>query len=137
VKAIVDTNVVAYLLLGTEGFLDEARGCFERVAMPMAPAHWEAEITNVIWMAVRAGVLPQDEGPVRIGLARRLGIESVATATLRQGAFLRAVASGVPVYDTLFVELAVRAACPLLTFDKVVLRAFPEIAIRPRQLPEL
>jgi predicted nucleic acid-binding protein len=134
VKAVVDTNVVAYLLLGTEGFLEEARACFERVTMPMAPAHWEAELTNVVWMAIRAGVLTRDDGPVRIGLARRLGIESVATATLCQGALLRAVASGVPVYDTLFVELAVRSGCPLVTFDKAVLRAFPDIAIRPRRL---
>jgi predicted nucleic acid-binding protein len=137
VKAVVDTNVVAYLILGTEGHVEEARACFERVSTPMAPAHWEAEIINVIWMAVRAGVLSPDEGPVRIGLTRRLGIESVATATLCQGALLRAVASGIPAYDTLFVELAVRAACPLLTFDKAVLRAFPEIATRPRQLPGL
>jgi predicted nucleic acid-binding protein len=103
----------------------------------MAPAHWEAEITNVIWMAVRSGVLPPDEGPVRIGLSRRLGIESVATTTLCQGALLRAVASGIPVDDTLFVELAVRSACPLLTFGKAAIPAFPKIAIRPRQLSEL
>jgi hypothetical protein len=51
----------------------------------MAPAHWEAELTNVVWMAIRAGVLARDDGPVRIGLARRLGIESVATATLCPG----------------------------------------------------
>ena len=133
-KAVVDTNVVAYLLLGTEGFVEEARGCFEQVSAPMAPAHWEAELTNVIWMAIRSGILPPDEGPMRIGLSRRLGIESVSTATLCQGALLRAVASGIPAYDTLFVELAVRSACPLLTFDKAVLGAFPEIAIRPRQL---
>jgi predicted nucleic acid-binding protein len=40
----------------------------------------------------------------------------------------------VPVYDTLFVELAARTGCPLVTFDKAVLRAFPEIARRPRDL---
>ena len=34
----------------------------------------------------------------------------------------------------LFVELAVRSRCPLVTFDKAVLRAFPEIATRPRDL---
>jgi predicted nucleic acid-binding protein len=38
------------------------------------------------------------------------------------------------VYDTLFVELAARSACPLLTFDKGVLKAFPDIARRPRDL---
>lgn len=133
-KAVLDTNVVAYLLLGTEGFADEAATCFDTVSSPIAPAHWEAELTNVVWMAVRSGILPPAEGPVRLSLARRLGIESVSTATLCQGALLRSVASGVAVYDTLFVELAARTGCPLLTFDKAVIDAFPTLAIRPRDL---
>jgi predicted nucleic acid-binding protein len=133
-KAVIDTNVVAYLLLGTEAVADEARTCFERVATPLAPAHWEAELTNVVWVAVKEGVLSAADGPVRLGLARRLGIESVSTSTLSQGALLRAIESGVSVYDTLFVELAARSACPLVTFDKAVLRAFPELACRPRDL---
>ncbi len=133
-KAVIDTNVVAYLLLGTETFVDEARACFEHVVTPLAPAHWEAELTNVVWMAVRAGVLPAAEGPVRLGWARRLGIESIATATLCQGALLRAIESGVSAYDTLFVELAARSACSLLTFDKALLKAFPDIARRPRDV---
>jgi len=134
VKAVLDTNVVAYLLLGTEGFVDEAATCFNTVSSPIAPAHWEAELTNIVWMAVRAGILPPAEGPVRLSLARRLGVESVSTATLCQGALLRSVASGVAVYDTLFVELAARTGCPLLTFDKAVIDAFPNLAIRPRDL---
>jgi len=133
-KAVVDTNVVAYFLLGTESFVDEARHGLESVADPVAPAHWEAELTNVLWMAVRAGVLPAEEGPVRLGLARRLGIESVATSTLCQGALLRAISTSVSVYDTLFVELASRISAPLVTFDKAILRAFPDIARRPRDL---
>ena len=131
-KAVIDTNVVAYFLLGTEGVAAEARLGLEAVATPLAPAHWEAELANVLWMATRSGVLSQAEAPTRLGLARRLGIESVATATLCQGALLRSLASGVAVYDTLFVELATRAGCPVLTFDKAMLRAFPEIARRPR-----
>ena len=133
-KAVIDTNVLAYLLLGTERFAEESRACLEHVTTPLAPAHWEAELTNVVWMAVRAGVLPAAEGPLRLGLARRLGIESIATATLCQGALLRAIESGVSAYDTLFVELAARSACALLTFDTAVLKAFPEIARRPRDL---
>jgi predicted nucleic acid-binding protein len=133
-KAVVDTNVVAYLLLGTEAFVEEARSCFETISTAIAPAHWEAELTNVVWMAIRAGVLSAEEAPARLGLARRLGIESVATTTLCQGALLRAVAASVPVYETLFVELAARTACPLVTFDRAVLRAFPDVARRPRDL---
>jgi predicted nucleic acid-binding protein len=136
VKVVVDTNVVAYLLLGTEAFVDEARACFATVANPIAPVHWEAELANVVWMAIRSGILPAAEGPGRVALARRLGIESVNTATLCQGALLRSVTSGVAVYDTLFVELAARAACPLVTFDKALIKAFPDIALRPRDLTE-
>jgi predicted nucleic acid-binding protein len=136
VNAVVDTNVVAYLLLGTEAFADEARGAFRADVSLLAPAHWEAELTTVLWMAVRSGILPPADGPLRVRLARRLGIETVATATLCQGALLRSVASGISVYDTLFVELAARTRCPLLTFDRAVLKAFPGIATRPRNLPD-
>jgi predicted nucleic acid-binding protein len=43
-KAVVDTNVVAYLLLGTAVFVDEARSCFEKVTTPLArpPARHDA-----------------------------------------------------------------------------------------------
>lgn len=132
--AVVDTNVVAYYLLGTEAHADEARDALERVSTLLAPGHWEAELANVVWMAVRSGVLTETEGPVRLGLARRLAVESIGTSTLCQGALLRALATGVSVYDTLFVELAARSRCPLLTFDKAVLRAFPDVAKRPRDL---
>jgi len=131
VKAVVDTNVIAYFLLGTEKFARDARACLEIVSNPIAPAHWEAELTDVLWMAIRKGVVPAEDGPVRLGLARRLGVESVATASLCQGALLRAVATGMSVYDTLFVELAMRSACPLVTFDQALLRAFPDVARLP------
>lgn len=135
-KVVVDTNVVAYLLLGTKAFVEEARHALRTGLDLLAPAHWEAELANVLWMAVRSGVLPPEEGPARLRLARGLGIETVATATLCQGALLRSLASGISVYDTLFVELAARTDCLLVTFDKAVLKAFPNIAIRPRDLPE-
>jgi predicted nucleic acid-binding protein len=133
-KAVVDTNVVAYFLLGTEPFAAEARRFLASLSNPMAPVLWEAEIANVLWMAIRAGVLPADEGPSRLNLAARLGIESVPTRTLLQGSLLRSVTSGIAVYDTLFVELARREACPLATFDRAVLKAFPDIAARPSTL---
>jgi predicted nucleic acid-binding protein len=131
VTAVVDTNVVAYFLLGTEPFAAEARRFLSAVSQPMAPALWEAEIANVLWMAIRTEVLPPDEGAARLGLAARLGIESVPTRALLQPALLRSFTTTVAVYDTLFVELAIREGCPLATFDRAVLKAFPKVAVRP------
>ena len=130
-KAIVDTNVVAYYLLGTVGFAEEAGRFFATLKRGMAPVHWEAEIANVIWMATRSGVLPPDESVERLILARRLGIQSMPTRSLCQNALLRSIGSGISVYDTLFVELAYRERCPLVTFDKARLKAFADIASRP------
>ena len=130
-KAIIDTNVAAYLLLGTEPYAEEADRFFRLVTVRLAPTFWEAELTNVVWRAIRAGVLHAEEGVAKLRQADRLGIVSVETRPLCQGALRRSLASGIAVYDTLFVELAVRERCPLATFDKALLKAFPEIARRP------
>lgn len=135
-KAVVDTNVVAYYLLGTQPFADEARPFWQALEEAMAPALWEAEMANVIWMSIRAGVLTLDEGNRRLGLAARLGIRSIPNRKLWHGALTRAAHSGVAAYDTLFVELASREQLPLVTFDGKVLDAFPDIAQRPGSLFE-
>ena len=134
-KAVVDTNVVAYYLLGTEPFVEEVRQFWRTVEEACAPTHWEAELANAVWMAVRTGVLPTEEGHRKLDLAARLGIESVANRSLWQPALTRALSADAAVYDTLFVELAVQRSLPLATFDKNVLKKFPEIAHRPGSLP--
>ena len=134
-KAVVDTNVVAYYLLGTEPFVEEVRQFWRTVEEPCAPTHWEAELANAVWMAVRTGVLPTEEGHQKLDLAARLGIESVANRSLWLPALTRALSSRAAVYDTLFVELAVQRRLPLATFDRNVLKTFPEIAHRTGSLP--
>jgi predicted nucleic acid-binding protein len=134
VKAVVDTNVVAYYLLGTELFVEEVREFWRTVEETSAPALWEAEWANTVWMAVRTGVLPAAEGHHKLALAARLGIESVANRSLWQPALTRALSSGAAVYDTLFVALAMDRSLPLATFDRNVLKKFPETAHRPGSL---
>lgn len=133
-KLVVDTNVVAYFLLGTEKFVAEARTFWREADELIAPALWEAELANVVWMAARAGVISSDQAGSKLLLAGRLGVRSVSTRTLWQGALRRALDSGVAVYDTLFVELAEREDTRLVTFDNKVLKTFPKIAARPADL---
>ena len=133
-RAVVDTNVVAYFLLGTEPFVDEVRQFWRTVREPIAPALWEAELANVVWMAIRTGIVQADDAPKRLDLAARLGVHSVPSRNLWHGAVARAVQSGVAVYDTLFIELASRERLPLATFDAKILTAFPKIARRPGTL---
>jgi predicted nucleic acid-binding protein len=129
---VIDTNVVAYYLLGTEPFVDEVRQFWHAVGDTVAPVHWEAELANAIWMAVRTGALPRDEGHQKLDMASRLGIQPVPLRPLWQPALTRALDSGVAVSDTLFVELAAQRDLRLATFDTELLKKFPAIAQRPR-----
>jgi predicted nucleic acid-binding protein len=133
-KVIVDTNVIAYYLLATEPFLDEVRAFWHRPLDLAAPALWEAEVSNVVWMAARTGLIDQGGALRRLGMAARLGIRSVPLRRLWRGALARAMNSQVAAYDTLFVELAVRERKRLVTFDAKLLAAFPSVAVRPGAL---
>ena len=129
---VIDTNVVAYYLLGTEPFIDEARQFWRAIDETWAPVHWEAELANAIWMAVRSGTLPREEGYLKLDMASRLGIQGVPIRSLWQPALTRALDSSVAMYDTLFVELAAQRDLKLATFDMELLKKFPDIAKRPR-----
>jgi predicted nucleic acid-binding protein len=133
-RVVLDTNVIAYHLLGTHRFASEAAALLGAAEEILAPALWEAELANVVWMAVRASVLPAGDAPARLALAARLAVRSVPVRTLWQGALLRSIQSGVAVYDTLFVELADRERLRLATFDRTLIRSYPAIAARPRDL---
>jgi predicted nucleic acid-binding protein len=130
-SAVVDTNVVAYYLLGTEPFAVEARRFWQATDQPLAPAHWQAELTNVLWMAVRTGAVSADEGHRRLDFASRLRVQAVPIGSLWQRALTLSLESGLSAYDTLFVALAQRRRLPLVTFDKQVLKVFPDVAKRP------
>ncbi len=79
-------------------------------------------------------VLSLDEAAKRLSLADGLGIHAVPNRTLWQAALVRAYDANVAVYDTLFVELAVREQVPPATFDGGVLKAFPSVAVHPGSL---
>jgi len=133
-KVIIDTNVVAYYLLATEPFVEEVRAFWHRPLDLAAPTLWEAEVSNVLWMAARTGLIDKPMALRRLAMAARLGIRSVPIRRLWRGALARALNSNLAAYDPLFVELAVRERKPLVTFDAKLLAVFPDVAVRPTDL---
>lgn len=131
---VVDTNVVAYFLLMTEPYVQEASSFWSMEYAAWAPASWEGELVNVVWKAIRAGVMDEETGLERLRLAECLGIHSEPVSGLWEGALVRASRSNHPPYDTLFVELAIRLQAPLATFDRKLLSKFPDVALRPADI---
>ncbi|MBN1960946.1 MAG: type II toxin-antitoxin system VapC family toxin [Deltaproteobacteria bacterium] len=135
-KVVVDTNVIAYYILGTKPYCNECSVFFHTTTDLLAPSSWQAELTNVLWLSVMHGVFDAAEGIECLRLANSLGICSIAPAAIWQGALARAVTYKHPAYDTLFIELAVREGCKLATFDQRLIELFPAIACRPHELNE-
>jgi len=133
-RVVVDTNVVAYFVLGTPAFAAESRLFWHRLkGEPLAPGLWESELANILWKAQQSGVLTAEAAQDGITRAAGLGIRSVELRGLWHGALARAGLSGISVYDTLFVELAVRERTRLVTWDRRLLEGFPDCTCRPSQ----
>lgn len=133
---VVDTNVVAYQLLGTPQFVKATQAFWAGLRCePVAPALWEAEIANVLWMARRASVLTEGQALAALDFAGALGVRSIDMRGLWRGALARSLIAGVATYDTLFVELAVREDTRVVTWDRQLLKAFPDRACRPPDWP--
>ncbi len=132
--AVVDTNVVAYHLLSTQPFDAEARAFLASAGRLWAPSSFVVELLNVLWMATRSGQIDAATAEALLNESRHVidslvSVDEVAIASLSL-----AVHHDHPVYDTVFVALAVREGIPLATFDKQVLQRFPDIARRPGDL---
>jgi len=130
-SVVVDTNVLAYFLLGVEPHGAGLAGRLRRCGMVMAPDLWRPELLNVLSMAVRTGRIDPASAFELIGASEGVVDRTVSSADLAETALALALERGHAVYDTLFVALAVRDECPLWTYDRAILKRFPEVAVCP------
>ena len=133
-RLVVDTDVVAAILLGQSARCDEAVQLIRSSSELLVPSHFRAELGNVIWKSVVLGGYPADQIEALLAAAEALSITVVDVGELWRGALARAIAAKHPVYDTLFVELAVRESIPMASFDRPLRRRFPTIVKAPREL---
>ena len=124
---VVDTNIIHYCWV---------RGQHTEIAQAVrrqdpdwhAPVLWRSELRNVLTAYLRRGLLSR----VQIGGILRAADQAMADGEhlVADDLVLEVVAgSTLTAYDAEFVALASALAVPLVTADKVVLKAFPEQAV--------
>ncbi|MCP9848972.1 type II toxin-antitoxin system VapC family toxin [Cyanobium sp. Morenito 9A2] len=124
---VVDTNVVAYLLLRGPHTAN-AEALLARDPEWAAPALWRSELRNVLAGYLRRGTL---------SLSQVLALQSYAEDLLADQevpvssseVFRLVAASDCSAYDCEFIAAAETLGIPLVTSDRQLLRAFPEITI--------
>ena len=124
---VVDTNILAYLLLPCE-FSPQADAMFKRDPDWVVPILWRSEFRNLLAGYVRRKTLTFDEV---------LKIQEEAEALLAGNEHVvdsRRVLelvrdSNCSAYDCEFIALAVRLGTRVVTMDGKMLREFPQYAV--------
>jgi predicted nucleic acid-binding protein len=124
---VVDTNVIAYLLMPGDQ-TPAARRTLERDSAWAAPLLWRSELCSVLAVALRTS---------RLVLTEALDVMEAATVLMAGGeyavtspAVLRLVAgSSCSAYDCEYVALAQDLGVPLVTADRRVLKDFGSTAV--------
>ena len=127
---VVDTNVIAYLLLPCE-HSPRADALFERDPDWTAPILWRSELRNLLAGYLRRKTLTFDE---------TLKVQAEAEALLAGNehevdsrSVLELVRdSDCTAYDCESVALAMRLGVKLVTMDKMLLKAFPRHTVSLR-----
>ena len=131
---VVDTNQIAYLLIG--GDLTEAvRRVYIQDSAWSAPLLWRSEFRSILAQYIRRDELRLSQASRMQHMAEELlaGREHL----IESDKILRLVEkSGCSAYDCEFVALAMGLRVPLVTSDKRILREFPEISISPGAFAE-
>ncbi len=124
---VVDTNIPAYLTI-PGGQQSRAAELLARDPVWLAPLLWKSEFRNIL-----ATYLKRKE----FSLEHAIAIQEEAENLVQDVSLIadsRAIlelthASGCTAYDCEFVALAQELNVPLITNDRQILKAFPDIAI--------
>ncbi len=123
---VVDTNVVAYLLLpGPQTQLAEALRRHDR--QWAVPPLWRSEFRNVLTQHVRRDLLDLTAALALMHKAEGLLAAHEQPVASQQVLHLVSISS-CSSYDCEFVAAAHQLEVPLITEDRAILKAFPTIA---------
>lgn len=124
---VADTNLVAYLVLAGDR-TEAAEAVLLRDARWAAPPLWRSELRSVLVQHLRAGRL--DASATAAVWVRAEVLLDAGTREAETGRTLNAALEwGLSAYDAEFVALAEEFGVPLVTDDRRVLRACPNVAV--------
>ncbi|RIK86177.1 MAG: PIN domain nuclease [Planctomycetota bacterium] len=113
---VVDASVLVKLFIAEEGSRDAAAAVKRADALAAPDLLW-AEVGNTLWKYVRRGDLSAHHAEQIAADMLQTPIEIAASGDLIESALTIAVETDRSVYDCLYLALAVRRQCRLLTAD--------------------
>jgi predicted nucleic acid-binding protein len=122
IRFVVDASIAVKWLL-PEDHTEAAQRALSRTHELLAPDLIWSEVCSALWKQWRRGRLPSDAARVLIQDFRRYPLRIAPSEALLSEAWDIAEEFGRSIYDSLYLALAVRRGCPLVTADRAFYRA--------------
>lgn len=122
---VVDTNIIAYFVIGSDHTL-EAEAVFTADPDWSAPLLWKSEMRNLLTIYLRRKEMTLDDACTTMDKAKRT-VQGREFEVRSDRVLKLSEASGCTAYDCEFVSVAQSLDIPLVTADRKVLAAFPDI----------
>ena len=125
-RIVLDASAAVNIILRT----DRARSLIEVLEsgqLVIAPTLYQIEIANTLWKYVRAGEFEKETAFSRYEEAQALIDSFERDEHLAEEALSAAIRLNHPVYDLLYVVLARRHGCKVLTVDKRLIALLTEM----------
>lgn len=132
-KAFVDDAGILVRLVLPEDHSEACAALWRSGARILAPDLIHTEAANVVWKRVRRGEIDLPEADATLATLLKAPLEVEPVKPLLAAALGIAVSSGRTVYDCVYVALARRERCPLVTADQRLANALAGTAA-PRVL---
>jgi predicted nucleic acid-binding protein len=128
---VADANLIAYFVWPGPRSA-ESDAVWARDPVWVAPPLWLSELRNALSLGVRRGTHSVDAAVAAV--ARAVAVVEPAEPGISTRAVLElAERSGCTAYDCEYVALATDLGARLVTSDRAILRAFPKVAVGPRE----
>jgi len=120
-RLVLDASAALHVVLRTDravGFI----AALEASDVVLAPSLFHSEVSNTLWKYVRTGLLDKQTAIVRLEEALDLVDSFEPDQTLVTEALSQAVLHDHPVYDLLYVVLAMRFGSRIISADSKLLK---------------
>jgi predicted nucleic acid-binding protein len=127
-RIVLDASAALRVVLASPD-AEEAVGTLERASLVLAPSLFASETANALWKLGSKGLLPSEVLAERWEMAMALPDRLCPDQDLAVEALSEAARHGHPVYDLLYVVLARREGCRVMTFDRRLISLLRKLGI--------
>jgi len=126
---VVDTNIIAHFWLPSQE-TDLSDALFQQDSEWLAPLLWKSEFRSVVSLYLKKELIDLAKAIIILENAekqmydREFHVNSIQVISAAEK-------TGCSTYDCEFISLAKELNCKLITLDKQILSAFPDVAKHP------